>query len=89
MKGTESMDQKPDTKIALELDLSGLLCPLPVYKTSTALKKLEAGEVIEVICTDPGSLADFSALARQTGNELIVAEDRGSSQRFLLRKGGS
>lgn len=89
MKGTENMSQQPNAAVAQQLDLSGLLCPLPVYKTSVALRALEEGDVLEVICTDPGSLADFPALARQTGNELIVAEDRGSSQRFLLRKGGS
>lgn len=83
------MKEATELRVAQRLDLSGLLCPLPVYKTSVALKSLDTGDVIEVITTDPGSLEDFPALARQTGHELVSAEDRGSTQRFLLRKGGS
>ncbi|MDH3398622.1 MAG: sulfurtransferase TusA family protein [Acidimicrobiia bacterium] len=75
-----------DVTVAQTLDLSGLLCPLPIYKASIALKKSAAGEVVEFICTDPGSLEDFPAFARQTGHELVVAEDRGETQRFLLRR---
>ena len=85
MKGGQKMTQ--DATVAQTVDLQGLLCPLPIYKASVALKKSEPGEVVEFICTDPGSLEDFPAFARQTGHELLVAEDRGSTQRFLLRRG--
>ncbi len=82
------MTHGTNVEVSQTLDCTGLLCPLPVYQTSMALKKLQPGEVLEVICTDPGSLEDFPALARQTGNPLVLIEDRGDTQRFLLRKEG-
>ena len=69
-----------------DLDCKGLLCPLPVYKASRAMARLEPGQVLRVECTDPGSLADFPALARQRGWTLVSAGDRGGVQTFLLRK---
>jgi tRNA 2-thiouridine synthesizing protein A len=68
------------------LDTSGLLCPLPVYQASLVLKRMEPGRVLEVVCTDRGSLADFPALARRTGNALLGVEDRGDTQVFWLEK---
>ncbi len=70
----------------VELDCKGLLCPLPVYRTSQALGRLQPGQVLRVECTDPGSLADFPALARQRGLTLLAAEERGGVQVFRLRK---
>jgi len=69
------------------LDASGLLCPLPVYKAGLVLKRLEAGKVLQVITTDPGSLEDIPALARQRGDELLGLEIRGATQLFWLKKG--
>ena len=69
------------------LDCSGLLCPLPVYKAALELGKLEAGQVLELICTDPGSLEDIPALARQRGDKLVAVEERGDTQVFWLEKG--
>ena len=68
------------------LDCRGLLCPLPVYKASQAINKLAPGQVLRVECTDPGSLADFPALARQRGLTLLSAEERGGVQVFRLRR---
>ena len=70
----------------LELDCKGLLCPLPVYRTSQALNRLGAGQILRVECTDPGSLADFPALARQRGLTLLSAAERDGVQVFHLRK---
>ena len=70
----------------LELDCKGLLCPLPVYKTGQALKRLKTGQVLRVECTDPGSLADFPALARQRGDTLLSASEERGVQVFYLRK---
>jgi tRNA 2-thiouridine synthesizing protein A len=70
------------------LDTSGLLCPLPVYKAALVLNRLEAGKVLHLIATDPGSLEDFPAFARQRGDELLGVETSGSSQLFWIRKGG-
>jgi tRNA 2-thiouridine synthesizing protein A len=66
----------------------GLLCPLPVYQTSRAMAKLDRGQVLRVECTDPGSLEDFRAFARQQRQTLLLAEDRDGVQVFLLRKEG-
>ncbi len=77
----------PSERVALSVDTSGELCPLPVYKAAMALQQLSAGEVLELICTDPGSLADIPAMARQRGDELVGVEERGDTQVFLLEKG--
>lgn len=69
-----------------ELDCKGLLCPLPIYQTSQAIGKLRPGEVLRVECTDPGSLADFPAFARQRGHALLSAAERDGVQVFYLRK---
>ncbi len=70
----------------LTLDCKGLLCPLPVYKTGQALGRLKAGQVLRVECTDPGSLADFPALARQRGDTLLSSSEERGVQVFFLRK---
>lgn len=73
----------------MTLDCTGLLCPLPVYKAGVALNRLQPGETLQLICTDPGSLADIPAMARQRGDTLISSEERGTTQVFVLRKGGA
>lgn len=69
------------------IDLSGLLCPLPVYQAGVALQRLGAGETLRLITTDPGALEDIPALARQRGDELLAVEGDHTRQVFLLRKG--
>jgi tRNA 2-thiouridine synthesizing protein A len=54
-----------------EVDASGLKCPLPILRAKKALTGMERGQTLKVISTDPGSVRDFQAFARQTGNELI------------------
>lgn len=76
-------DIQPTTK----LDASGLLCPLPVYKAALVLKGLGSGEVLELTCTDPGSLADIPALARQRGDILLGVEEQDTTQVFWIQKG--
>jgi tRNA 2-thiouridine synthesizing protein A len=78
-----------DIDVATTLDTSGLLCPLPVYKAALALKGMEPGQVLELICTDPGSLEDIPAMARQRGDRLVRVDDRGDTQTFWVEKGGS
>lgn len=73
--------------VTRSLDLKGLLCPMPVYKASLALKQMAPGEVLELVCTDPGSLEDIPALARQGGHELLASEAGEEVQVFLLRRG--
>jgi TusA-related sulfurtransferase len=69
-----------------ELDTRGLNCPLPILKAKKALADMQSGEVLKVVATDPGSMRDFQAFARQTGNELV--EQTSSSDEFihLLRR---
>jgi tRNA 2-thiouridine synthesizing protein A len=76
----------PSSTAAIELNCKGLLCPLPVYRASQALSRLGAGEVLRVECTDPGSLADFPAFARQRKLTLLLATERDGVQVFELRK---
>ena len=71
------------------LDTSGLLCPLPVYKAAMVLNRLEDGDVLKLICTDPGSLEDIPAMARQRGDTLLESTQQGDSQLFWIRKGAS
>jgi tRNA 2-thiouridine synthesizing protein A len=69
-----------------ELDTRGLNCPLPILKAKKALADMQSGEVLKVVATDPGSMRDFQAFARQTGNELV--EQTASNDEFihLLRR---
>ena len=73
--------------VTVTLDTTGLLCPLPVYKAALALKELNTGEVLRLICTDPGSLEDIPAMARQRGDALLGVDDRGAQQWFWIKKG--
>ncbi|AWI54249.1 hypothetical protein DEH84_13075 [Aquabacterium olei] len=76
--------------IAKELDARGLTCPLPILKAKKALSDMHSGEVLKVLATDPGSVRDFQAFARQTGNELIdqQADEAEGREEFvhLLRR---
>jgi tRNA 2-thiouridine synthesizing protein A len=72
--------------IAVRLDLKGLSCPLPIIKTAKAMKELAPGQLLEAFATDPGSVADFKAWAKVTGNPLVEAGEDGGVYRFVLRK---
>ena len=69
-----------------EIDTRGLNCPLPILKAKKALSELQAGEVLKVLATDPGSLRDFQAFARQTGNELVEQATVGEEFVHYLRR---
>ncbi len=68
------------------LDAKGLNCPLPILKAKKALKGLEAGQVLEILSTDPGSVADFAAFCNQTGNELLSSATAGDVYTFEIKK---
>jgi tRNA 2-thiouridine synthesizing protein A len=68
------------------LDCSGMLCPLPVVKTSKAIKELQSGQILKMIATDPGAPPDMEAWSRQTGNELLRSMQEGGKFVFFLRK---
>ena len=68
------------------LDCSGLLCPMPIVKTSKAMKELQPGQILKMIATDAGSPPDIEAWSRQTGNELLRSTTEDSKFVFFLRK---
>ncbi len=72
--------------IATSLDLKGLSCPIPIVRTAKAVKGLAPGELIEVFATDPGSVPDFRAWSKSTGNPLVESGEEGGVFRFVLRK---
>jgi len=69
-----------------EVDASGLNCPMPILQAKKALKDLNPGDVLRVVSTDPGSVKDFEAFAKQTGNELLESTTEDSSFVFMLKK---
>ena len=69
-----------------ELDTRGLNCPLPILKAKKALSEMHSGEVLKVVATDPGSMRDFQAFARQTGNDLVAQSTVGNEYVHLLRR---
>ncbi|MBT7942011.1 MAG: sulfurtransferase TusA family protein [Alphaproteobacteria bacterium] len=69
------------------LDTKGMNCPLPILKAKKALKDLSAGDVLEVIATDPGSVKDFDSFCRTTGNELVETNDTDGVYKFMIKKG--
>ncbi len=74
------------TTVDLELDLSGLTCPLPLLKTKQSLNKLHSGQVVKVIATDPGSERDFQVFAEQSGNQLLEFEKADNRFVYWIRK---
>jgi tRNA 2-thiouridine synthesizing protein A len=69
-----------------EIDTRGLNCPLPILKAKKALSDMNAGDVLKVVATDPGSMRDFQAFARQTGHELMEQSTQGSEFIHFLRR---
>jgi len=68
------------------LDCTGLLCPIPVIKTSKMIKEVGVGQVLKMIATDPGAPADMEAWARQTGHELMASETENDTFTFYFRR---
>jgi TusA-related sulfurtransferase len=69
-----------------EIDTRGLNCPLPILKAKKALAELSSGQTVKVVSTDPGSLRDFQAFAKQTGNELVEQQTVGTDFIHVLRR---
>ncbi|MDG5978346.1 SirA-like protein [Hydrogenophaga taeniospiralis CCUG 15921] len=69
-----------------ELDARGLNCPLPILKAKKALADMHSGQVLRVISTDAGSVRDFQAFAKQTGNELLEQQTVGSDHFTLIKR---
>ena len=69
-----------------ELDAKGLNCPLPILRAKKAVGKLESGQVLKIVATDPGSVKDFEAFCNQTGNELLESSENGGEFTFYIKK---
>lgn len=82
------MSTDPDTslKIDVELDTRGLNCPLPILKAKKSLANMTSGQLLRVFATDAGSLRDFQAFAKQTGNDLVEQRSEGLEFIHVLRR---
>lgn len=69
------------------LDVKGLNCPLPILRAKKAIKDIATGSVLEVHATDPGSVKDFEAFCRQTGNELVESAEDAGVYKFKIKRG--
>ena len=78
------MDQA--VRIDREVDARGLNCPLPILRTKKTLNDMVTGQVVRILATDPASVRDFEAFARQTGNQLVQQSEQDGAFVFLLRR---
>ena len=69
-----------------ELDTRGLNCPLPILKAKKALTEMQSGQILKVIATDAGSVRDFVAFAKQTGNDLVEQTTEGQDYIHVLKR---
>ncbi len=74
------------THYDLELDARGLNCPLPILRAKKSIKELASGQVLRVLTTDPGSVKDFEAFCKQTGNELLASKGSDGTFSFDIKK---
>ena len=75
-----------ELKVEKVFDLKGLACPMPVVKVSKGIKEVEVGQIIEALTTDPGSMTDFPAWARTSGNEIVKTEQEDDVIRFYIKR---
>ena len=75
-----------EIKVDKVMDLKGLACPMPVVKVSKGIKDIEVDQVLEAQTTDPGSLADFPAWAKTSGNEIVKTDQDGDVIKFYIKR---
>jgi tRNA 2-thiouridine synthesizing protein A len=75
-----------ETKVDKTVDYRGLFCPMPIVKISKAIKEIEVGQVLEMVADDPGSKADVTAWARQTGHELLGTKEEADVFKYYVRR---
>ena len=73
-------------QIDKEVDARGLNCPLPILKAKKALSDMQSGQLLRVVATDAGSVRDFQAFAKQTGNELLASAEKDEEFVFFLKR---
>ncbi len=69
-----------------ELDARGLNCPLPILRAKKALNEMTSGQVLHIVSTDPGSVKDFAAFSKQTGNELLSSAENNKEFEFYIKR---
>ena len=69
-----------------ELDARGLNCPLPILRAKKAMNGMNSGEVLKIVATDPGSVKDFEAFCRQSGDELMETNEADGEYTYLIKK---
>ncbi len=69
-----------------ELDARGLNCPLPILRAKKALGEMQSGQTLRILATDPGSVKDFAAFAKQTGNELLSSAENNKEFEFYIKR---
>lgn len=70
----------------IELDVKGLNCPLPILRAKKALSTMQSGQTLRVVATDPGSVKDFAAFCKQTGNPLVSSTETAAEFTFVISK---
>ena len=80
------MSAETEIRFDRELDARGLNCPLPILRTKKSLNDMTTGQVLKIVATDPGSVRDFQAFAKQTGNQLLLSNESAGEYLFMMRK---
>lgn len=80
------MDTGTQIQFDRELDARGLNCPLPILRTKKSLNDMTSGQVLKILATDPGSVRDFQAFSKQTGNQLLSSTENSGEFLFFMRK---
>lgn len=80
------LETTTEHEITSSVDARGLSCPMPIVRTAQAARLMVSGRLLEVLATDPGSLKDFAAWCRSTGNTLVEQTTDGAVYRFVIRR---
>jgi tRNA 2-thiouridine synthesizing protein A len=80
------MIMNEEIKVDKSMDLKGLPCPMPVVKVSKGIKEVDVGQILEAVTTDPGSLADFPAWAKTSGNEILKTDQGDGEITFYIKR---
>jgi TusA-related sulfurtransferase len=86
LESTQLQGQDKAMDIHKEIDTRGLNCPLPILKAKKSLNEMQSGQLLKVVSTDPGSVRDFQAFARQTGNDLVEQQTVGTDFIHVLKR---
>jgi tRNA 2-thiouridine synthesizing protein A len=86
MNRIENSEERVTYSADQNLDASGLACPLPLLKAKQALNGMESGQILNVICTDSGSVRDFQVFCQQSGNQLLQSGEENGTYIYYLKK---